>query len=126
VAPSAASAQPVRTYCAIGDYPRFVYGFAVLRARLGGPVMGEPLTCEFPDPRGTGDVLQLTTRGLAFWRKSTNTPTFTNGEVHWALTPQSPLSVVFWYGPSIDPPPDAQLPQGAPENRCIYVGQPDC
>jgi hypothetical protein len=41
---------------------------------------------------------------MAFWRKSTNTPTFTNGVEHWALTPHG---LVTRAGPSIDPPPDA-------------------
>ncbi|MDQ6673203.1 MAG: hypothetical protein M3069_21095 [Chloroflexota bacterium] len=27
-----------------------------------------------------------TSQGLAFWRKRTNTPTFTNGWNHWAPT----------------------------------------
>jgi uncharacterized protein len=63
--------------------------------------MGHPTTCEFSDPDGSGDVHQETSKGLAFWRKSTNTPTFTNGFQHWALTPQG---LVTWVGNSIDPP----------------------
>jgi predicted metalloprotease len=63
--------------------------------------MGQPVTCEFSDPNGSGDVHQQTSTGLAFWRKSTNTPTFTNGSQHWALTPQGLLT---WLGTSIDPP----------------------
>ncbi len=86
--PTAASAQvvPIRTNCPPGQVPRFVFGFAELQARLGPAIMGFPLTCEFADPNGTGDVLQLPTQGLAFWRKRTNTPTFTDGATHWALT----------------------------------------
>jgi len=103
--------------CAPGQSPQFVFGFAVLRERVG-PVMGDPTTCEYADPNGTGDVLQKTTTGLAFWRKSTNTPTFTTGVGHFALTPASPLTVVYWDGPSIDPPPNAAPPQGAAEYRC--------
>jgi predicted metalloprotease len=63
--------------------------------------MGEPVTCEFADPNGTGDVHQETSKGLAFWRKSTNTPTFTDGNQHWAITAQG---LVSWIGTSIDPP----------------------
>ena len=36
-------------------------------------------------PLRTGDVQQQTTGGLLYWRKSTNTPAFTDGEQHWAL-----------------------------------------
>jgi hypothetical protein len=66
--------------------------------------MGNAQTCEYSDPRGTGDVEQITSAGLAFWRKSANTPTFTNGSEHWANTPAGWVS---WTGDSIDPPPDA-------------------
>jgi hypothetical protein len=86
--------------CLAGQAPRFVFGFADLKTQLGD-AMGEPVTCEFSDPGGTGDVHQRTTTGLAFWRKSTNTPTFTNGFEHWATTPTGPVT---WTGASIDPP----------------------
>lgn len=89
--------------CAAGISPRFSHGFADLKAHLGN-AMGDPLTCEFPDPNGTGDVHQQTTRGLAFWRKSTNTPTFTNGSEHWGKTA---TGWVYWLGESIDPPANA-------------------
>lgn len=92
-------AQAAPTFCAPGQTPRFVFGFADLRSRLAD-WMGEPLTCEFADPNATGDVHQQTTRGLAFWRKSTNTPTFTNGSEHWALVGGG---LVYWQGSSIDP-----------------------
>jgi len=81
----------------------YVFGFADIH-RFLGPIMGEALTCETPDPNGTGDVHQQTTGGLAFWRRSTNTPTFTNGNDHWAHTVNGWLC---WTGASIDPAPDA-------------------
>jgi hypothetical protein len=81
----------------------FVFGFAELH-RFLGPIMGEALICETPDPNGTGDVHQQTTGGLAFWRRSTNTPTFTDGSDHWAHTAAGWLC---WTGASIDPPLDA-------------------
>jgi hypothetical protein len=81
----------------------YVFGFADIH-RFLGPIMGEALTCETPDPNGTGDVHQQTTGGLAFWRRSTNTPTFTNGNDHWAHTERGWLC---WSGASIDPAPDA-------------------
>jgi hypothetical protein len=94
-----AAAQSVATHCAAGQTPGYVFGFANLRAWLGD-WMGDPLTCEYADPNGTGDVHQQTTRGLAFWRKRTNTPTFTNGTEHWALVGGG---LVYWQGSSIDP-----------------------
>jgi hypothetical protein len=86
--------------CARGVAPGFVAGFAQLKSRLGD-LMGNPLTCEYPDPNGTGDVHQMTTKGLAFWRKATNTPTFTNGSEHWGHTAGGWM---YWRGESIDPP----------------------
>jgi hypothetical protein len=81
----------------------YVFGFGDLH-RFLGPIMGEALTCETADPNGTGDVHQQTTGGLAFWRRSTNTPTFTNGFDHWAHTADGWLC---WTGGSIDPPVNA-------------------
>ncbi len=66
-----------------------------------GEMIGTPVTCEFADPSGSGDVLQQTSSGLAFWRKATNTLTFTDGNRHWALTSGG---WVQWTGPSVDPP----------------------
>src|SRR5258708_4710498 len=67
-----------------GDTPQFRAGFAAIAAAVG-PTMGSAITCEYPDPKGTGDTEQMTTTGLAYWRKSTNTPTFTNVAMHWAV-----------------------------------------
>jgi hypothetical protein len=89
--------------CAPGETPTYVFGFAALHDKLGA-TMGSPSSCEYADPNGTGDTEQNTTVGLAFWRKSTNTPTFTDGSTHWALTPGGDVS---WVGASIDPPADA-------------------
>ena len=63
--------------------------------------MGAAWSCEYGDPQGSGDVLQATTTGLAFYRVSTNTPTFTDGWNHWGIAPDG---VVYWTGGSIDPP----------------------
>ncbi|MBV8718810.1 MAG: hypothetical protein JO318_03645 [Chloroflexi bacterium] len=86
--------------CQPGEAPHFTFGFAMLKDQVGED-MGDPVTCEFSDPNGTGDVHQRTTTGLAFWRKSTNTPTFTDGFNHWAQTPQGWIT---WTGASVDPP----------------------
>ncbi len=91
--------------CAAGQTPSYVFGFADLHGWLG-ETMGSPSTCEYADPNGTGDTEQNTTRGLAFWRKSTNTPTFTDGWTHWAI---SSIGQITWQGTSIDPPPDATV-----------------
>jgi hypothetical protein len=105
---SAAAATVNR--CAVGKNPQYIFGFASLHDALGDQ-MGQPVTCEFADPNGTGDVHQQTTRGLAFWRKRSNTPTFTNGYDHWALTGGR---TVQWTGASIDPPAVALAPPPAP------------
>jgi hypothetical protein len=93
------SAQPA-PHCGATSPPVYVFGFANLKTRLGS-AMGDPVSCEYADPNGTGDTLQDTTAGLAFWRKSTNTPTFTDGATHWGLTAGG---LITWSGPSIDPP----------------------
>ena len=89
-------------YCAPGQEPEFQFGFAFLKSQLGD-LMGEPLECEHANPEN-GDTLQQTTTGLSFYRKSTNTPTFTDGWNHWAWTGQG---LVYWTGSSVDPPVSA-------------------
>lgn len=100
VLPSVSYAQLATTRCPAGAAPTFNFGFAELRGRVGDAV-GEATTCEFADPNGSGDVHQRTSTGLAFWRKSTNTPTFTNGYDHWGLLAGE---LVYWVGDRIDPP----------------------
>jgi hypothetical protein len=102
-APAPASA-PGAPYCQQGESPQFRFGFATLSAALGSR-MGSPTSCEYTDPRGSGDTLQRTDKGLALYRQSTNTPTFTTGFEHWALTNGG---LVYWTGDSIDPPDSAQ------------------
>jgi hypothetical protein len=86
-------------FCAPDAAPAFNGGFATLSQMLGA-AMGAPMECEHGDP-GSGDTLQQTSTGLAFYRASSNTPTFTDGFDHWALTPDG---LVTWTGPSVDPP----------------------
>jgi hypothetical protein len=94
--------QPAAAHCASGQEPGFVLGVAALHDQIGD-VMGVPLECEHEGENG--DRIQATStqkgNGLAYWRKSTNTPTFTDGWNHWALTSRG---VTKWAGPSIDPP----------------------
>jgi hypothetical protein len=79
---------PGPPFCEAGKQPEFAFGFAQLKARLGDK-MGDPIECEHTNV-DNGDSLLQTTTGLAFYRKATNTPTFTNGFEHWALTAQGP------------------------------------
>lgn len=99
--PPVASAQTA-PFCQPGQAPQFVLGFAALKAQVG-PAMGDPIECEHANPEN-GDALQQTTAGLSFYRKSTNTPTFTDGYNHWGLTSGG---MVTWTGDSIDPPDTA-------------------
>ena len=86
-------------YCAPGETPHFVFGLDQLHQRLGD-LMGDPLECEHVDA-SSGDTLQRTTRGLAYYRQATNSPSFTDGTTHWALTANG---IVRWTGDSVDPP----------------------
>jgi hypothetical protein len=92
-----ASAQAA--FCPPGEQPIFRFGFAALKAQVGD-AMGDPTECEHSNPEN-GDTLQATTTGLSFYRKSTNTPTFTDGFRHWGLTS---AGLVAWTGESVDPP----------------------
>ena len=94
-----ATAVAAAPYCAPGTSPEFTFGFAHLKSLLGD-TMDEPIECIHANPEN-GDILQQTSTGLSFYRKSTNTPTFTDGWNHWAWTAQG---LVYWTGSAIDPP----------------------
>ncbi|MDP6349329.1 MAG: hypothetical protein QF719_06025 [Chloroflexota bacterium] len=79
--PHPAAAAP---YCPEGQEPGFSLGFASLQAEIGD-TMGAPIECEHSDVL-SGDTLQNTTTGLAFYRESTGIVMFTDGWNHWALT----------------------------------------
>ena len=87
---AAAEAPP---FCDAAETPHFAFGFADLKAALGD-TMGAPTECEHPNS-ANGDTLQQTTTGLAIYRKSANTPEFTDGWNHWAL---EPAGIVAWSG----------------------------
>jgi hypothetical protein len=95
----AATGAASAPYCAPGQQPTFVLGFAELRQRVGD-AMGQPLECEHTNPEN-GDALQQTSTGLAYYRKATNSPTFTDGWRHWALTAGG---LAYWEGESAEPP----------------------
>jgi hypothetical protein len=92
-------------YCRPGEAPRFVLGFASLKTMLGD-VMGQPIECEHANP-DNGDSLQLTTTGLAVYRKAGGALQFTDGWQHWDLAGGR---IVTWEGDSAPPtaaPPSA-------------------
>ncbi len=92
-------------FCQADESPRFSFGFGALKTQLAD-AMGDPVECEHANP-DNGDTLQHTTTGLSFYRRSTNTPTFTDGFNHWGLTG---AGLVSWTGSSIDPPAAMALP----------------
>ena len=98
VHPNAARAA---AFCDAGEAPQFRFGFAHLKTLLGD-TMGEPLECEHVSEPSTGDTVQQTTTGLAYYRAWSNTPTFTDGWNHWAWTA---AGLVEWGGTTADPPP---------------------
>jgi hypothetical protein len=78
---------------------QFQDGFATLKVLLTER-MGDPIGCPFVDPRGSGDVHQQTTTGLAYWRKTSNLAVFTDGDQHWAWTIHGPA---YWRGSTLEP-----------------------
>ena len=68
-----------------------------------GAPMGDPMECEHQDPSGGGAALRTST-GIAYYRKSTNAPSFTNGSEHWALTANG---LLYWTENVPDPPASA-------------------
>jgi hypothetical protein len=98
VTPTSALAQGA-AYCPPGQPAQFLFGIAELQQRLG-PTMGVPLECEHVNPEN-GDTIQHTTTGLAYYRPSINTPMFTDGQTHWAL---SNNQMLMWRSTSVEPP----------------------
>jgi len=86
--------QPVRAAedqaCTQDKVIAFAAIFHALADQLG-PTMGDPLECAHIDP-GSGDTLQSTTFGLAYFRWRTNTPVFTDGWQHWAIVDEGLMS----------------------------------
>lgn len=69
------SAQNWDNYCAAGQQPVFVFGFAKVKQELGD-LVGEPLECEHYDTEG--NAYQKTTEGLLFYDKAANRISFTS------------------------------------------------
>ncbi len=71
-------------FCSPNETPRYSHGFLDLASALGA-TMGDPVECPHADVR-SGDTYQQTAKGLAVYRRATNTPSFSSGGEHWALT----------------------------------------
>jgi hypothetical protein len=130
--PTTAAAQEAG-FCQPGQSPAFVFGFANLKLALGS-VMGDPVECEHPNS-DNGDTLQQTTTGLAIYRQATNTPEFTDGWNHWALTVQGLMAWTATDQPSASATPSQSAatppPQSAPAPpanaiQCVDVGAGIC
>ncbi|MCC7370889.1 MAG: hypothetical protein IT306_20920 [Chloroflexi bacterium] len=86
-------------FCAPGQPARFVFAIAALKERLGAP-MGDPAECEHVDA-ASGDTVQRTSTGLAYYRPSLTLAIFTNGNTHWALVNGQ---LMLWRNSSVTPP----------------------
>jgi hypothetical protein len=122
---AAAAPDAEAPFCDPGQTPAFVLGFADLKLALGS-VMGDPIECEHPNS-ANGDTLQQTSTGLAIYRQASNSPEFTDGWNHWALSSQG---LIAWSGS--DAPGDVarSSPQPAPPaqggTQCVDVGAGAC
>src|SRR6478672_12007848 len=90
--PSTAAAQTA-PFCAPNQAAAFRFGIGSLQERLG-PIMGTALECEHVNPQ-TGDTVQKTTTGLAYFQPSLNMPMFTDGTAHYGLYGGN---LLFWRG----------------------------
>jgi hypothetical protein len=94
-------ATAIEALCNAGQ-PRFLGSIAALKARLGN-IMGDPAACE-RQVDAEGNTEQLTTTGLAYYRRRLNEAAFTTGWDHWALDGNDLLQ---WAGNEVEPPADA-------------------
>jgi hypothetical protein len=104
--PVAAQTAP---FCTPGQAPAFEPEFATLEAQLGTR-MGDPVECGH-NQAGSSDILQTTSTGLAYYRSAMSTAVFTDGQAHYAWTPQG---LIGWDGPSVDGPLRLALSAGLP------------
>jgi hypothetical protein len=111
--PSTAAAQEGAAFCAAGQEPEWDQRLVPLAQQLG-TFMGAPTECPHQDP-ATSNTLQATTTGLAYIQAGTNTPVFTNGQDHVALTGQG---LMGWDGTSVDAPSLLGLPSGTLPTFC--------
>jgi PH (Pleckstrin Homology) domain-containing protein len=102
-APSIALADP-SPFCNGEAAPTLDQAFAGLATLLADRA-GTPKECSHTE-QASGDLQQATSGGLFYLRKSTNTPTFTDGADHWALRGTQSL---HWTTSEADPPSSAEV-----------------
>jgi hypothetical protein len=118
---SVASMLPQNVAAQVAPICAFQNGFAFMGQALGQDIVGNCRDNEHFNPMN-GNIEQLTSSGLLFWRKCDNTTAFTNGYVTWLNGPngiQNRLAagpLLDWE--PIDPaaPPCAQLPSLSPSS----------
>jgi hypothetical protein len=84
--------------------PTFLGTLGSLKLRLGAR-MGDPADCERPVDED-GNTQQVTTTGLAYYRRHLNVAAFTDGWEHWALVE---TQILYWTGQAVDPPANATV-----------------
>ncbi len=82
--------------------PAFLGSIATLKERIGDR-MGDARVCEWQID-SDGNTEQMTTTGLAYYRRRLSAPIFTNGWDHWALVNSK---LLYWTGDSVEPPANA-------------------
>ncbi|HET6318010.1 MAG TPA: hypothetical protein VFG86_16265 [Chloroflexota bacterium] len=82
--------------------PAFLGSIATLKDRIGDR-MGDARVCE-RQIDSDGNTEQVTTTGLAYYRRRLSAPIFTTGWEHWALVNGK---LLYWTGDSVEPPADA-------------------
>ncbi len=107
-------------YCAAGQAPQFVLGFAELQHHVGAS-MGTPLECEHPDP-SSGDTQQHTSTGLAYVPRGNGLVSFTNGWEHYALVRGQ---VELWRNTSVDPPQPTDAERAYIDSNAALRGRVD-
>jgi len=108
-------------YCRSGQSPAFRFApFGLLESVLP-KLVGNPLECAHRDP-SNGETVQVTSTGLAYYRRSSMLPSFAVGEEHWALASDpagltwvnaisgtsANIHILHWIGDQLDPPDDAE------------------
>jgi hypothetical protein len=101
-APALSRAAVIQSLCDAGQ-PSFLGSLGSLKERLGAR-MGDPRVCE-RQIDSDGNTEQMTTTGLAYYRRGMNAAIFTTGYEHWALVGNK---LLYWTGDAVDPPPDAR------------------
>jgi peptidoglycan/xylan/chitin deacetylase (PgdA/CDA1 family) len=83
-----------------------------------GEVMGQPLDCENPTAAG-GEMVQATSTGTAWYRRSDNVATFTDGYHRWELSPDG---LTYWASPDAVP----LLLDGLPDGPATWTRPVTC